>query len=95
MTNHNIGPIASLRYLAVIALIAIGVLSILATGGSGSSTTSFITPTVGLSLTQFATGLNGPVGVYNAGPGDDRLFVIERTGIIGIVQSADSGYRVF
>jgi len=87
MTNHNIGPIASLRYLAVIALIAIGVLSILATGGSGSSTTSFVMPTVGLSLTQFATGLNGPVGVYNAGPGDDRLFVIERTGIIRIVQS--------
>ena len=87
MTNHNIGPIASLRYLAVIALIAIGVLSILATGGSGSSTTSFIMPTVGLSLTQFATGLNGPVGVYNAGPGDGRLFVIERTGIIRIVQS--------
>jgi glucose/arabinose dehydrogenase len=38
-------------------------------------------------LTQFATGLNGPVGVYNAGSGDDRLFVIERTGVIRIVQA--------
>ncbi len=62
MTTRNVDPILGLRYVTVIALIAIGVLSILATGGSGSSTTFFITPAVGLSLTQFATGLNGPVG---------------------------------
>ena len=90
MTTRNVDPILSLRYLAVTALITIGVLSILATGGSGGSddggSTTFITPTAGLSLTQFATGLNGPVGVYNAGPGDRRLFVIERTGVIRIVQ---------
>jgi glucose/arabinose dehydrogenase len=38
-------------------------------------------------LTQFAAGLNSPVGVYNAGPSDDRLFVIEQTGVIRIVLS--------
>lgn len=51
------------------------------------SCTSPPVPDVTLSLTQFATGLNAPVGLYNAGPGDDRLFVIEQAGVIRIVQS--------
>lgn len=42
--------------------------------------------TLQLNLTTFATGLNNPVGITNAGPGDDRLFVIEQAGIIKIVQ---------
>jgi glucose/arabinose dehydrogenase len=37
-------------------------------------------------LVPFASGLVSPVGVYNAGPGDDRLFVIELAGKIRIVQ---------
>lgn len=71
------------------ALVVVGILSILATGGGGGGggATPTVPPIVSLSLTQFATGLNGPVGVYNAGPGDDRFFVIERTGTIRIVQS--------
>lgn len=43
--------------------------------------------TVNLSLAQFAAGLNGPVGAYNAGTGDTRLFVVEQTGVIRVVQS--------
>ncbi len=79
------------RCVAVIALGTVGVLSIVATsgGGGGDSTPPSNNPpaTVTLSLTQFATGLTAPVGVYNAGPGDDRLFVIEQAGVIRIVQS--------
>lgn len=78
------------RYVALISLYTVGVLSIVATngGGGGRSTPSSTSPpTVTLSLSQFATGLNAPVGVYNAGPGDDRLFVIEQAGVIRIVQS--------
>ncbi len=43
--------------------------------------------TLDLSLSVFATGLNKPVGIANAGPSDDRLFVIEQPGVIRIVQS--------
>jgi glucose/arabinose dehydrogenase len=39
-----------------------------------------------LSLSLFASGLNEPVGVYHAGSGDGRLFVVERSGVIRIVQ---------
>ena len=37
-----------------------------------------------ISLQPFATGFNRPVGIVNAG--DDRLFVLEREGIIRIVR---------
>jgi glucose/arabinose dehydrogenase len=83
------------RYLILLPLIVAGILSILASGsssdgaGGGSPT---VPPTVTLSLTPFASGLTRPVGVYNAGPGDDRLFVIELAGTIRIVQS--NGARV-
>ena len=36
-------------------------------------------------LSLFATNLESPVGITNAGPGDDRLFVIERAGRIKII----------
>jgi uncharacterized repeat protein (TIGR01451 family) len=39
-----------------------------------------------LSLSVFASGLNKPLAVANAGLGDDRLFVVEREGTIRIVQ---------
>ena len=43
------------------------------------------TPAVGeLIATEFATGLNKPVAIENAG--DDRLFIAERPGIIRIVE---------
>ncbi|NIP26623.1 MAG: hypothetical protein GWN55_16575, partial [Phycisphaerae bacterium] len=38
-----------------------------------------------LSLDTFATGLNEPVGIANAG--DDRLFIIERAGVVKVIQS--------
>ena len=91
MTDRYIVIKQGLRYAAAISVITIGLLSILATGssenGGGGPTTSFSSPAFSLALTQFATGLNSPVGVYNAGPGDDRLFVIEQTGVIRIVLS--------
>ncbi len=82
-------PIPTWRIFVLVALVIAGILSILATSGSGGGgpASPTVPPSVSISLTQFATGLNGPVGVYNAGPGDDRLFVIERTGTIRIVQS--------
>jgi glucose/arabinose dehydrogenase len=79
------------RFLALLGLVVVGVLGILASGGGGSDGAGGSSPTVPatvtLSLTPFATGLTSPVGVYNAGPGDDRLFVIELAGRVRIVQS--------
>ena len=43
--------------------------------------------TIELNLITFTTGLNNPVGITNAGSGDDRLFVLEQAGVIKIVQS--------
>lgn len=77
------------RYLALVLLIVAGILGILASGSSsdgGGAGSPTVPPTVTLSLTPFASGLTSPVGVYNAGPGDDRLFVIELAGRIRIVQ---------
>jgi glucose/arabinose dehydrogenase len=39
-----------------------------------------------ISLSLFAGGLTKPIGVYNAGAGDTRLFVIEQPGRIKIVR---------
>ncbi|MFQ5990676.1 MAG: PQQ-dependent sugar dehydrogenase, partial [Candidatus Methylomirabilales bacterium] len=88
----NVGLRPTIRYVTLLSLVSVAILSILATnggGGDGSMPPSTSPPVtdVTLSLTQFATGLNGPVGVYNAGPGDDGLFVIEQAGVIRIVQS--------
>ncbi len=58
-----------------------------ACGDSGGDRTPNPPPPVSLALTPFASGLSRPVGVVNAGTGDDRLFVIEQAGAIKIVQS--------
>ena len=70
-------------------LIVVGILGILASGSSGDegAGSPTVPSTVTLSLISFASGLNSPVGVYNAGSGDNRLFVIELAGRIRIVQS--------
>lgn len=89
MIRETSGWTVALRLLALTALIFAGILSILATsgdGGGGGEATPTLPPSVSLSLTEFATGLSNPVGAYNAGAGDDRLFVIERSGTIRIVQ---------
>jgi glucose/arabinose dehydrogenase len=39
-----------------------------------------------LSLSEFAQGLANPTGLYNAGVGDPRLFVIEQAGRIKVLQ---------
>jgi glucose/arabinose dehydrogenase len=38
-----------------------------------------------LGLSLFASGFSQPVGITHAGPGDDRLFVVEQAGTIDIV----------
>lgn len=58
--------------------------SLIACGGRGAPAPG---ETLTLSLSPFASGLDSPVGVYNAGFPDDRLFVIQRTGAIRIVQA--------
>lgn len=45
---------------------------------------------IGVSLELFANGLNDPVGIANAGLNDDRIFVLERSGIIRIVRANGS-----
>lgn len=88
LTNAGRGMVW--RYLTLVLVTVAGILSILASGsssdgeGGGSPT---IPPTVTLSLAPFASGLTSPVGVYNAGAGDNRLFVIELSGRIRIVRA--------
>jgi glucose/arabinose dehydrogenase len=55
-------------------------------GSSAASSTASSGP-LQLALITYATGFNSPVGITNAGPGDDRLFVIEQAGLIKIVQA--------
>lgn len=82
--------IAGWRHVTLLFLIVAGIVSILASGSSndgGKASSPTVPPAVTLSLAPFASGLTSPVGVYNAGPGDDRLFVIELRGRIRIVQA--------
>ncbi len=46
---------------------------------------SCVLPDVQFDLKPFASGFDSPVGIYNAGPGDPRLFVIEKGGRIRII----------
>lgn len=39
-----------------------------------------------ITLSAYLTGLSSPVGVYNAGDESNRLFIVERTGKIRVVQ---------
>lgn len=39
-----------------------------------------------ITLTNYLSGLSSPVGVYNAGDESNRLFIVERTGKIRVVQ---------
>ncbi len=40
-----------------------------------------------LSLEEFATGLQQPVGIMHAGDGSDRVFLLEQTGRIKVVKN--------
>src|SRR5579859_1226140 len=47
-----------------------------------------VTNSLGVSLAPFAAGLNQPVAIaFTRAPGDTRMFVVERAGIIRIVQA--------
>jgi glucose/arabinose dehydrogenase len=50
--------------------------------------TSRVVITPDVSLVEFAGGFSQPLGIVNSGvPGDDRLFIVEKEGLIRILQS--------
>jgi hypothetical protein len=57
--------------------------------GGGNATGGNPPPSTGITLTlvQFVGGFTNPVGVYSAGGTDDRLFIVEQSGLIRIVRS--------
>jgi glucose/arabinose dehydrogenase len=75
----------AILYRLFIAIVTI--VSLIACNGNDASLPPFSgTPPSNLSLAQFAQGLTNPTGLYNAGSGDPRLFVIEQAGRIKILQ---------
>jgi glucose/arabinose dehydrogenase len=54
------------------------------TGETSTTTPSDLAPLQGISLETLATGIPFPVGAFSI-PGDDRIFVNERGGAIGVV----------
>jgi glucose/arabinose dehydrogenase len=84
MTSYRQG-IATVLFVA--CLIA-GALSLSTFIGSASSSNSIIVRAapLQLGLVEFASGLNQPLGLVNAGPNDNRLFVYEKAGRIKIIQ---------
>lgn len=81
------GEIRDRRRVAIrqSVLFPLVVLTSCVSGGGGATTPP---PPTGftLSLALFAGGFSSPVGIYNAGGTDDRLFVIEQAGFIRIVR---------
>ncbi|HEC60847.1 MAG TPA: glucose dehydrogenase, partial [bacterium] len=80
----------NLRWQALclmVITISIGSAFILSGSESSAAPSSLPSGSLDLSLSVFATGFNQPVGIAIAAPSDDRLFVIERPGVIRIVQS--------
>jgi glucose/arabinose dehydrogenase len=72
---------------SIVLLCVIGVLLTSCAKGCGRDASTGSQPSaVTLTLSVIASGLTKPIGVYNAGAGDDRLFVIEQAGRIRIVQ---------
>lgn len=85
--NQNV-KMLPVRKLAICLSVAVAGLltSFLSVVKPGQASSSATPGKLDLSLAVIATGLNDPVGVTNAGPGDDRLFVVERAGRIKIVR---------
>jgi glucose/arabinose dehydrogenase len=54
---------------------------------SGSSPAMAPSHVLNLDLSIFASGFSQPVSITHAGPGDDRLYVIEQAGVIKIVSA--------
>jgi uncharacterized repeat protein (TIGR01451 family) len=74
--------------VALVALLLVLLGALVLSRASARPVPAVATPyPLDLSLVTFASGLNGPVGIANAGPGDDRLFVVERGGRIRILQA--------
>lgn len=78
------------KILFLLAALLLGAVLAWASPRSGTGELSAEPVDLRLNLTIFATGLESPVGITNAGPGDDRLFVIEKAGRIRIVRADGS-----
>jgi glucose/arabinose dehydrogenase len=77
-------------YLIAFVFLALGALVLIQSSfifQDGQKAEASSAGALNLSLQTFATGLNEPVSIANAGPNDDRLFVVERAGRIKIVQA--------
>jgi uncharacterized repeat protein (TIGR01451 family) len=76
------------RVFAIFLIIAmLGCLALFLSALESSKAASTTTQgKLDLSLVVFATGFSDPVSIANAGPGDNRIFVIERAGQIKIIQ---------
>jgi glucose/arabinose dehydrogenase len=69
-------------------LIAVALLlGVLGASGAPPAADAAVVPSrIHLSLTRIVGGLSSPVAVTNAGDGSDRLFVVEQTGAVRIVE---------
>jgi glucose/arabinose dehydrogenase len=52
-----------------------------------ASTAVALPPPASVQITPVVTGLSGPVGIFNAGDGSNRLFVIQQGGAIRVVRN--------
>jgi glucose/arabinose dehydrogenase len=85
----SLGRILAARYSCESIVGALGLLCgvcLLLAACFKGGTASGRTPGLTLSLALVTGGLTKPIGVYNAGAGDPRLFVIEQPGRIRIVR---------
>jgi uncharacterized repeat protein (TIGR01451 family) len=79
-----------LTILAVSAIVlglALGGAGTVIQASTGHSVAVAPSYALNLGLSTFATGLSQPVGIAHAGPGDDRLYVVEQAGTIKIVSA--------
>lgn len=72
-----------MRKVLKLRLVALLVVSILSWGGSAASAAL---DDVSLALEEVASGLARPIGLVNAGDGSGRLFVVEKGGIIRVIE---------
>ncbi len=76
--NHRHGNVWLRGFVAVVLMLSI----VLIAGGTPSEAEA----QVSVELVPITGGLDSPVQVTNAGDGSDRLFVVERAGVIRIVE---------
>jgi len=80
--SANASPILTTALSLIVATVT---LCILFGMRSNAAVSNAAPQALDLALVAFATGFDDPLGVTNAGSGDDRLFVVEQGGVIKIV----------